>query len=216
MPAELDLQDLCAGAAESEEPDGVWTSLFIFIALFLLSVTYSASVTLCKVGRRRAGRSSSQGQPRSRGASCASFRRYSGSRPPSCDRSPRPPTTTPTSWSRQPGPGAPAAQASRPRAPRLRAAKAAWSTLGGSGAQAKPQMGQSQGPNRQLTGIQKVPARPQRQGDRQSCPTSPHSGSSHKSICPFYTEAWAGRGRWHSGFLQAPGVEATLILTEHP
>lgn len=56
VPAELDLQDLCTGTAESEELDGVWTSLFIFITLFLLSVTYSASVTVCKVGRRCAGR----------------------------------------------------------------------------------------------------------------------------------------------------------------
>lgn len=50
VPTEVDLQDLCAGAAESEELDGIWTSLFIFVALFLLSVTYGASVTLFKVG----------------------------------------------------------------------------------------------------------------------------------------------------------------------
>nr|KAF6269936.1 hypothetical protein mMyoMyo1_006689 [Myotis myotis] len=46
---ELDLQDLCVGAAEGEELDGLWSSLFVFIALFLLSVTYGASVTLFKV-----------------------------------------------------------------------------------------------------------------------------------------------------------------------
>lgn len=63
VPAELDLQDLCAGTAEREELDEVWTSLFIFIALFLLSVTYGASVTLCKVGRRRAGRPAAGGSP---------------------------------------------------------------------------------------------------------------------------------------------------------
>ncbi|KAK1339513.1 hypothetical protein QTO34_020196 [Cnephaeus nilssonii] len=46
---ELDLQDLCVGAAEAEELDGLWRSLLVFIALFLLSVTYGASVTLFKV-----------------------------------------------------------------------------------------------------------------------------------------------------------------------
>ncbi|KAK1328137.1 hypothetical protein QTO34_012560 [Cnephaeus nilssonii] len=46
---ELDLQDLCVGAAEGEELEGLWRSLFVFIALFLLSVTYGASVTLFKV-----------------------------------------------------------------------------------------------------------------------------------------------------------------------
>nr|KAF6279810.1 immunoglobulin heavy constant epsilon [Myotis myotis] len=46
---ELDLQDLCVGAAEGEELDGLWSSLFVFIALFLLSVSYGASVTLFKV-----------------------------------------------------------------------------------------------------------------------------------------------------------------------
>uniref|UniRef100_A0A9L0S2W4 Immunoglobulin heavy constant epsilon n=1 Tax=Equus caballus TaxID=9796 RepID=A0A9L0S2W4_HORSE len=46
---ELDLQDLCAEGAESEELEGPWTSLFVFIALFLLSVSYSATVTLFKV-----------------------------------------------------------------------------------------------------------------------------------------------------------------------
>lgn len=56
MPAELDLQDLCVGTAESEELDGMWNSLFVFIALFLLSVTYSASVTLFKVGQRPCSR----------------------------------------------------------------------------------------------------------------------------------------------------------------
>ena len=50
MPTELDLQDLCAEGAESEELEGPWTSLFVFIALFLLSVSYSATVTLFKVG----------------------------------------------------------------------------------------------------------------------------------------------------------------------
>nr|KAF6273895.1 immunoglobulin heavy constant epsilon [Pipistrellus kuhlii] len=46
---ELDLQDVCVGAAEAEELDELWHSLFVFIALFLLSVTYGASVTLFKV-----------------------------------------------------------------------------------------------------------------------------------------------------------------------
>ena len=52
VPTEVDLQDLCTGVAESEELDGIWTSLFIFVALFLFSVTYGASVTLFKVGHR--------------------------------------------------------------------------------------------------------------------------------------------------------------------
>uniref|UniRef100_A0A8C0D9V2 Ig-like domain-containing protein n=1 Tax=Balaenoptera musculus TaxID=9771 RepID=A0A8C0D9V2_BALMU len=47
---ELALEDLCAEAAESEELQGTRTSLLTFVALFLLSVSYSATVTLCKVG----------------------------------------------------------------------------------------------------------------------------------------------------------------------
>uniref|UniRef100_A0A8C0X3B4 Ig-like domain-containing protein n=1 Tax=Castor canadensis TaxID=51338 RepID=A0A8C0X3B4_CASCN len=46
---ELDLQDLCTEEAESEELDGLWTSTCIFIILFLLSVSYGATVTLLKV-----------------------------------------------------------------------------------------------------------------------------------------------------------------------
>lgn len=70
VPAELDLQDLCVGAAESEELDEMWTSLFVFILLFLLSVTYSASVTLFKVGHSPCSRavggpgSQQEGQPK--------------------------------------------------------------------------------------------------------------------------------------------------------
>lgn len=50
VPPELDLQDLCTEEAESEELDGLWTSTCIFIILFLLSVSYGATVTLLKVG----------------------------------------------------------------------------------------------------------------------------------------------------------------------
>lgn len=41
---------MCAGAAEAEELAGLWRSLLVFVALFLLSVTYGASITLYKVG----------------------------------------------------------------------------------------------------------------------------------------------------------------------
>ncbi|GAB5573234.1 hypothetical protein PRBEI_2000704900 [Prionailurus iriomotensis] len=49
VPAELELQDLCADAAESYELDELWTSLLVFITLFLLSVSYGAAITLFKV-----------------------------------------------------------------------------------------------------------------------------------------------------------------------
>lgn len=52
MPAELELQELCAEAAESAELDELWASLLAFITLFLLCVSYSAAVTLLKVGAR--------------------------------------------------------------------------------------------------------------------------------------------------------------------
>ena len=44
----LDLDDICAEAKDGEL-DGLWTTITIFISLFLLSVCYSASVTLFKV-----------------------------------------------------------------------------------------------------------------------------------------------------------------------
>ncbi|CAK7316778.1 Ig gamma-3 chain C region [Vulpes lagopus] len=49
VPAELELQELCADATESEELDELWASLLIFITLFLLSVSYGATSTLFKV-----------------------------------------------------------------------------------------------------------------------------------------------------------------------
>ncbi|KAL1765049.1 immunoglobulin epsilon heavy chain [Sigmodon hispidus] len=45
---ELDLQDQCAEEAETEELEELWTSTYIFIALFLLSVSYGATITLLK------------------------------------------------------------------------------------------------------------------------------------------------------------------------
>lgn len=49
LPPELDLQDLCTEEAESQELEGLWTSTYTFISLFLLSVSYSATVTVLKV-----------------------------------------------------------------------------------------------------------------------------------------------------------------------
>ncbi|CAD7679596.1 unnamed protein product [Nyctereutes procyonoides] len=46
---ELELQELCADATESEELDELWASLLVFITLFLLSVSYGATSTLFKV-----------------------------------------------------------------------------------------------------------------------------------------------------------------------
>ena len=48
VPTELALEDLCAEEAESEEE--TWTSLLVFVVLFLLSMSYGAAVSLCKVG----------------------------------------------------------------------------------------------------------------------------------------------------------------------
>ncbi|ELK24148.1 Ig gamma-3 chain C region [Myotis davidii] len=47
--AELLLDESCAEAQDGEL-DGLWTTISIFITLFLLSVCYSATVTLFKVG----------------------------------------------------------------------------------------------------------------------------------------------------------------------
>lgn len=44
----LDLDESCAEAQDGEL-DGLWTTITIFITLFLLSVCYSATVTLFKV-----------------------------------------------------------------------------------------------------------------------------------------------------------------------
>ena len=46
--AELLLEESCADAQDGEL-DGLWTTISIFITLFLLSVCYSATVTLFKV-----------------------------------------------------------------------------------------------------------------------------------------------------------------------
>jgi hypothetical protein len=45
----MDLYETCAEAQDGEL-DGLWTTITIFITLFLLSVCYSATVTLFKVG----------------------------------------------------------------------------------------------------------------------------------------------------------------------
>ncbi|KAL4832776.1 hypothetical protein H8958_016302 [Nasalis larvatus] len=47
-PSELQLEDSCAEAQDGEL-DGLWTTISIFITLFLLSVCYSATVTFFKV-----------------------------------------------------------------------------------------------------------------------------------------------------------------------
>lgn len=53
MPAELELQELCADAAESKELDELWASLLVFVTLFLVSVSYGATASLFKVGAWR-------------------------------------------------------------------------------------------------------------------------------------------------------------------
>ncbi|GAB1297862.1 Ig gamma-3 chain C region [Apodemus speciosus] len=47
-PPELELNETCAETQDGEL-DGLWTTISIFISLFLLSVCYSAAVTLFKV-----------------------------------------------------------------------------------------------------------------------------------------------------------------------
>uniref|UniRef100_A0A8D2B834 Ig-like domain-containing protein n=1 Tax=Sciurus vulgaris TaxID=55149 RepID=A0A8D2B834_SCIVU len=47
---ELDLQELCAEEAESAELDELWSSTCVFVSLFLLSLSYGATITLVKVG----------------------------------------------------------------------------------------------------------------------------------------------------------------------
>lgn len=54
---------------ESKELDELWTSTYIFITLFLLSVSYSATVTLFKVGPRVAGLGKAGGTTRLMGQS---------------------------------------------------------------------------------------------------------------------------------------------------
>ncbi|GAB1297858.1 Immunoglobulin heavy constant epsilon [Apodemus speciosus] len=45
----LDLQDLCIEEVEGQELEELWTSTCVFITLFLLSVSYGATVTILKV-----------------------------------------------------------------------------------------------------------------------------------------------------------------------
>jgi hypothetical protein len=47
-------EEICADDLDGEL-DGLWTTISIFITLFLLSVCYSATVTLFKVGGHTAG-----------------------------------------------------------------------------------------------------------------------------------------------------------------
>lgn len=65
MPTELALEDLCAEEAESEELEETWTSLLVFIVLFLLSMSYGTAVSLCKVGMDAPlpGRAPREGEP---------------------------------------------------------------------------------------------------------------------------------------------------------
>ena len=66
VPAELELQELCADASESTELDELWASLLVFVILFLVSVSYGATASLFKVGAwRPAARA---GQARREGA----------------------------------------------------------------------------------------------------------------------------------------------------
>lgn len=66
VPTGLALEDLCVEEAESEELEEAWASLLVFIALFLLSVSYGAAVSLCKVGTDAplSGGAPRQGGPR--------------------------------------------------------------------------------------------------------------------------------------------------------
>ena len=48
--ADLLLEEESCADAQDGELDGLWTTISIFITLFLLSVCYSATVTLFKVG----------------------------------------------------------------------------------------------------------------------------------------------------------------------
>ena len=53
--ADLLLEEESCADAQDGELDGLWTTISIFITLFLLSVCYSATVTLFKVGGHPAG-----------------------------------------------------------------------------------------------------------------------------------------------------------------
>ena len=65
VPTELALEDLCAEEAESEELEETWTSLLVFIVLFLLSMSYGTAISLCKVGMDAPlpGRAPREGEP---------------------------------------------------------------------------------------------------------------------------------------------------------
>ena len=62
--ADLLLEEESCVDAQDGELDGLWTTISIFITLFLLSVCYSATVTLFKVGVHPAGPSGPLSVPR--------------------------------------------------------------------------------------------------------------------------------------------------------
>lgn len=62
--ADLLLEEESCADAQDGELDGLWTTISIFITLFLLSVCYSATVTLFKVGGHPAGPSGPLSVPR--------------------------------------------------------------------------------------------------------------------------------------------------------
>ncbi|OWK07133.1 hypothetical protein Celaphus_00017128, partial [Cervus elaphus hippelaphus] len=61
---DLQLEEESCADAQDGELDGLWTTISIFITLFLLSVCYSATVTLFKVGGHPAGPSGPLSVPR--------------------------------------------------------------------------------------------------------------------------------------------------------
>ena len=62
--ADLLLEEESCADTQDGELDGLWTTISIFITLFLLSVCYSATVTLFKVGGHPTGPSGPLSVPR--------------------------------------------------------------------------------------------------------------------------------------------------------
>uniref|UniRef100_A0A8C0DBK6 Ig-like domain-containing protein n=1 Tax=Balaenoptera musculus TaxID=9771 RepID=A0A8C0DBK6_BALMU len=191
-PAELALEDLCAEAAESEELQGTRTSLLTFVALFLLSVSYSATVTLCKVGT---GAPFQGGVPRER--------ENLGLGTESLTHAVLPGEVGP---GRRPAGAAAGFPRLHRRCTALPFASSCEQPRGGQlypgpeeGAE-QPPRGQSQGPSDQHTGAQRPQLSPKGEGDKGAHLSQPHTtplwGKSQKSICSLRREAWAGRGCW--------------------
>lgn len=208
-PAELALEDLCTEEAESDELEGTQTGLLTFVALFLLSVSYGAAVTLCKVGTdapfqggtpcSRAGRPN-RGRA-SAGRTVPHARRPPGEVGPGCC-----PEDTAAGFPRPQERRAalPPPSCERPRGCQL--------DPGPKEGADQPPGGQSQGPSDQHTGAESPQLSPKVEGNSgptYHSPTPPHFGASpRRASVPSTERPGLGVGADHPRLLPGPWARA--------